>query len=1509
MLPLIHFSTFPRLRSSILFCVILLVLSLIIILSSQEGGATTDRGPISIIGDDAFNSTNGVTSGSGTDADPYIISGWNFNCTHSKGIYIENTKKPFVIRDCTFFVIGYSSAQKSVDLFNASNGKVYNLTTNTSRHGVWVVSVFWCDNVTLESATGPWGRRGVWVWGSTNVTISRFRMDSISTYISSNIVVQDCIFNGSHDAIAVDRSDHITVMNCTGIGTRGLSVYGGASTTYNCTFTNNTLEGIRHGDIRVTYVTKSNLFRNNSMFGYGLEVGLWGDYGWQIDMDTSNTVNGEPFRLYVNSTGTLKDLRAGQVYLVNPKDLRISNLTIVAGAPAIYLLDGVNVTLTDLNISSAGVGINSTSTDGLTIRNAGILTGQYRYYQFIPRDVIYLKDTHNVSVTNCTAKGNLYSIVYYDRTDSPSKLSFVNLTIHHASRGIWLREGSMTDLVLDGCNFTDMVYFGLYVAESRSVTVLNTTFTNVSWPGTKYRDIDVYTQGRLEFGKCTFDKGSHCIFSDTFSEARIHNSTFGEYRYNYVYLIGDNVSLENNTIDGYVDRFDYLQYCFYLLGDNITCSDNTLEGIFKAIVIVGNDIRLVRCDVRAYWTYQGDHDGICIDINDDKASYQNVSILDCYLHDTYYGLRVYNVNGGVINNTTVKECTWGVDLYDCYNFTITYGDFEDSVYAALQLSRGTDHVVHHNNFIMNNYDKRNSRYRGRQVSGGTGNNSWDNGSAGNYWDDYTQHYPNAGNDGTFWTTPFVIDTLGNNTDRYPFVRELDYVRPIADAGPNQTVGQGITIELNATASWDNLGINKFEWNISEHGTHHLVYGETASFVFEDVGVYEVVLTVFDYSDNRDTDTVWITVTDTEAPSVIAGYDLTVDQHERFFLSAHLSVDNVGIVEYRWNLTGDAWSWNGTGVTVNLTIDKVGKYLAELTCFDAEGNNGMDSLVITVLDITKPIARAGPDLTVGQFEDFTLDAHGSTDNVGIVTYSWTVDPDGIDKSYRGPRVTINISRIGTFIIYLFVGDDAGNWAVDELNVTVFDNVPPDADAGPDISVAQGETATLEGGRSTDNHGISTWSWSFEYDGEQIDLTGSNTTFTFLLAGSYTVTLTVTDHIGLVDTDTLVVEVRDTEPPIAVAGPDQEVDMGEELVLDGSASTDNVGIASYLWTVDAFGSDWNKTGDATLFSISDAGIYLVTLTVTDTSGNLATDTVQITVQDIEPPRIAALFPERVDPGSLVEFDATMSTDNVGVVMAEWRFEYDGLEVVLKGLTPKFTFDIQGEYSIHATVFDERGNEDSHERVLSVKDVEPPRAVAGGDIVKLVGDTYNLDATASDDNIGIVRYVWTFQEGFGPQEIEGPDPIVEFTTVGHFYIRLTVWDLAGNNDTDALAVTIRPLRATVHGGPFKDKNGEPISGVKVELELNGTLHQAVSDEDGNWNLEIPWDDLPGTASVHAEMKGYKPLDFKVSLDENGTIDGDVPPMVKKETKESPAAGAWMWVVAMMTAALVAIHRRSRG
>ena len=85
--------------------------------------------------------------------------------------------------------------------------------------------------------------------------------------------------------------------------------------------------------------------------------------------------------------------------------------------------------------------------------------------------------------------------------------------------------------------------------------------------------------------------------------------------------------------------------------------------------------------------------------------------------------------------------------------------------------------------------------------------------------------------------------------------------------------------------------------------------------------------------------------------------------------------------------------------------------------------------------------------------------------------------------------------------------------------------------------------------------------------------------------------------------------DTSLPVAKAGSDVKVRAGRNFVLDGTKSTDNIGIVSYEWSIDGGPAQF---GPIAIMSFDQPGSYTAKLTVRDAVGNFDTDTVSITIE---------------------------------------------------------------------------------------------------------------------------------------------------------------------------------------------------------------------------------------------------------------------------------------------------------
>jgi len=90
--------------------------------------------PIYINGNNGFTEKNGVTSGEGTKDNPYIIRGWDINCSSKDGIVIKNVYIHFVIKDC--YIHDGGDNNDGIVFCKVQFGKIQNNTISKNRNGI-----------------------------------------------------------------------------------------------------------------------------------------------------------------------------------------------------------------------------------------------------------------------------------------------------------------------------------------------------------------------------------------------------------------------------------------------------------------------------------------------------------------------------------------------------------------------------------------------------------------------------------------------------------------------------------------------------------------------------------------------------------------------------------------------------------------------------------------------------------------------------------------------------------------------------------------------------------------------------------------------------------------------------------------------------------------------------------------------------------------------------------------------------------------------------------------------------------------------------------------------------------------------------------------------------------------------------------------------------------------------------------------------------------------------------
>ena len=270
---------------------------------------------------------------------------------------------------------------------------------------------------------------------------------------------------------------------------------------------------------------------------------------------------------------------------------------------------------------------------------------------------------------------------------------------------------------------------------------------------------------------------------------------------------------------------------------------------------------------------------------------------------------------------------------------------------------------------------------------------------------------------------------------------------------------------------------------------------------------------------------------------------------------------------------------------------------------------------------------------------------------------------------------------------------------------------------------GETITLDASSTPNSlQQLLSLSWDFDSDGT-IDATGNLVEASWSTPGIKTVNLTAQSQSGETTVVAYQVEVIDVEDPIAViTGQGGIIDLNgdrrllrlSDMVLQASNSYDDHAIASASWSVDG---ELKSSASQYTVSWSQIGTYVVTLTVSDPSGNTGSVNTTIVVYDsTEPILVSTDITDitEVEQGEEIELKikAADEWDSQEDLRFTWDLDLnkdtngDGdatNDADYTGSTLSISFDKVGKARFAVTVYDQSNNSDFEIFEIQVK--EPP------------------------------------------------------------------------------------------------------------------------------------------------------------------------------------------------------------
>ncbi|NIA03612.1 MAG: PKD domain-containing protein [Nitrospirae bacterium] len=637
---------------------------------------------------------------------------------------------------------------------------------------------------------------------------------------------------------------------------------------------------------------------------------------------------------------------------------------------------------------------------------------------------------------------------------------------------------------------------------------------------------------------------------------------------------------------------------------------------------------------------------------------------------------------------------------------------------------------------------------------------------------------NASDNGLFWGTPGERNSVSYTPPQATFSFSPDPAHP----------DESVLFTANATLDARSEAAS-YAWDF---GDETIGRGQTFSHTYVQTGSYSILLTLRDDHGGESHVVQNIRVIVNALPRV--DFSVRPSSQKRILQS----LDPILFTDESYDPDGEvvSWKWNfGDGTTSTQqspshTYIGCGDYTVALDVVDNSDEHSYQTRSIRISSIAPVASYTFPAQLPNVGSEVIFDASGSFDRDGsIASYAWDVGNDGsVDYSSTLPTASLSFPHGGTHSVALQVTDDCGVISLPFVSKTNVNFPPKPAFQVSNFYPKQAETVQFTDQSHDDDGTLASWKWDF---GDGSSQAGRSPQHAYSGAGTYSVTLTVTDDNGSEAAITSQITVANIPPTAHLTANGQEgksdVSTGDTVTLDGSKSHDDKNppragkIVSYHWDLDGDGTfEQETTCPMITHSYADDGTYKVRLQVTDDSGSTALSNQVTIVVHNRPPSVSFAFSPN-EPTDVDEVTFTDASSDVDGTISSWQWTF-GDGTVSTESNPRHTFPDDGPYDVSLIVTDEDGAASAaFTRKIIVTNAVPvagfdlPTGAHTGDQVSFHDRSHDMSPAGE-----IVHVAWDFGDGtFCPGSVGGCDggdthnPIHIYDAAGTYTVSLVVID----------------------------------------------------------------------------------------------------------------------------------------
>jgi PKD repeat protein len=419
--------------------------------------------------------------------------------------------------------------------------------------------------------------------------------------------------------------------------------------------------------------------------------------------------------------------------------------------------------------------------------------------------------------------------------------------------------------------------------------------------------------------------------------------------------------------------------------------------------------------------------------------------------------------------------------------------------------------------------------------------------------------------------------------------------------------------------------------------------------------------------------------------------------------------------YRFDFgDGTVRAWD-TDPLANHSYPKAKVYDLEVTVKDDDGMTDAWTAQAHVSNVAPTVAPLD-DIFVWEDEPVGLTAIGNDtpSDVPGLRYMWDMGDGHLTDWSSNGSIEHSYGARGNYTVTASVMDNDDEMGSTDFTVRVGNAVPSVSILmpAPSWTFKEDEEVVFSGEVMDNASDIPFLECSWDHgDGTASDWSPSpSDMYAYPRAGTYDVVLMARDDDGVIGTSNVTIHVENVAPRAEIDDSDLKASLEEDEAMDLKGLVEDtpsdLEAINCTWRVEGLGVA--AYGMNASLSFERAGFYRISLVVRDDDGSEASDTVTVTVSNVNP-RImdADVRPSTVFVGEKVDFWSNVSDtpSDIGALVCSWDMD-DG--TVYTNASGAHTYSSAGTYKVTFTVTDDDPFSNVH-RFFTVevkeKEVPPP------------------------------------------------------------------------------------------------------------------------------------------------------------------------------------------------------------